>query len=122
MSVQRNPTLSTIYEAGTPTVAADIVLVHGLLGHEVDTWKHSNGVCWPRDILPTDLSNVRVLSFGYDSLLSQENIAGQARVLLGHLLNKRAGAAEVCYPRSSKLNELTWTLSKLDPSCSWARV
>ncbi|KAF3491046.1 uncharacterized protein GIQ15_00563 [Arthroderma uncinatum] len=48
-------------------VAADILLVHGLTGHPINTWSHGD-ICWPRDLLPQALKvSARVLSFGYDA-------------------------------------------------------
>ena len=54
-----------------------IVFVHGLRGHRLDTWK-KDGICWPKDLLPKEraLSNVRILSFGYDSRVV--DLGGQA--------------------------------------------
>ncbi|CAL1526995.1 unnamed protein product [Lymnaea stagnalis] len=56
-------------------VHADIVLVHGLRGGAVKTWRQRDGidpfgsVCWPRDWLATDFPNIRVVSIGYNSEL-----------------------------------------------------
>ncbi|EEQ27260.1 LipA and NB-ARC domain-containing protein [Microsporum canis CBS 113480] len=48
-------------------VTADILLIHGLTGHAINTWSHG-GICWPRDLLPQALKiPTRVLSFGYDA-------------------------------------------------------
>jgi len=56
-----------LYEGANP-IMADIVFVHGLRGHRLNTWT-KEGICWPKDLLPNEraLSNVRILSFGYDS-------------------------------------------------------
>ena len=45
-----------------------IIFVHGLRGHRLNTWT-KQGICWPQDLLAKEpaLSNVRILSFGYDS-------------------------------------------------------
>ena len=47
--------------------SVDIVAVHGLGGHPYDTWTHDNGVMWLRDLLPHDIHNARVVTWGYDS-------------------------------------------------------
>lgn len=41
--------------------------VHGLRGHATNTWTVLD-VCWPRDLLPKQLPNARVLTFGYSAL------------------------------------------------------
>jgi hypothetical protein len=43
----------------------DIVAVHGITGNAYDTWIHSNGTFWLRDLIPKDLPGVRVFSYGY---------------------------------------------------------
>jgi hypothetical protein len=45
----------------------DIIAIHGLGGTLYETWTHENGVLWLRDIVPKELSGVRVYTFGYDS-------------------------------------------------------
>ncbi|KAF8528200.1 hypothetical protein BU17DRAFT_38655, partial [Hysterangium stoloniferum] len=44
-----------------------VVFVHGLDGHPIDSWTAANGICWPRDLLPTLIPRARVLSYGYDA-------------------------------------------------------
>jgi len=81
-------------EAGP--IAADVIFVHGLQGHPQKTWqahtespagkrsffslgKRKRGECgelsdtvfWPADILPDDYTNVRILTYGYDSNVSR---------------------------------------------------
>jgi hypothetical protein len=41
--------------------------VHGLNGHCEKTWTADNGVNWLRDLLPHDLPNARIFSWGYDA-------------------------------------------------------
>ena len=48
-------------------VRVDIVAVHGLGGHSYDTWTHDNGIMWLRDLLPQDIHNARVMTWGYNS-------------------------------------------------------
>ncbi|PCH01344.1 Hypothetical protein PENO1_043470 [Penicillium occitanis (nom. inval.)] len=77
----------------------DIVFVHGLRGHPIETWS-KDGVCWPRDLLKKDAQEasleVRSITWGYDADIasistevSQESIFGHAETLLGDLSRLR---------------------------------
>ncbi|KAA6410089.1 MAG: nb-arc and tpr domain [Lasallia pustulata] len=74
--------------------ALDIVAVHGLNGHHEKTWT-TNNVNWLRDLLPSDIPNARILSWGYDANThSTSQISGQylydhARTLISDLCLKR---------------------------------
>jgi len=61
-----------------------IVFVHGLTGHRVKTWTHTeSGTFWPADLLKQDvhLRRSRVLSFGYDADIAHFwSPAGQNRI------------------------------------------
>ena len=47
---------------------SSIVFVHGLYGGREATWTHErSNVFWPRDLLPRDIEDARILSFGYDA-------------------------------------------------------
>jgi hypothetical protein len=48
--------------------AIDIVLIHGVAGHPLSTWRSSTDqtVSWPRDWIPQDIPNCRVLSLSYE--------------------------------------------------------
>ena len=76
--------LKTLYDCGTAEVEYvttqeiekcpranclpySIVAVHGLNGHRESTFTAANGICWLRSILPTQIPNIRVLSYGYDA-------------------------------------------------------
>ncbi|KAA6414181.1 MAG: hypothetical protein FRX48_02543 [Lasallia pustulata] len=77
-----------------PDPALDIVAVHGLNGHHEKTWT-TNNVNWLRDLLPSDIPNARILSWGYDANThSTSQISGQylydhARTLVSDLCLKR---------------------------------
>lgn len=45
----------------------DIIFIHGLTGDSLRTWQHESGVYWPTDLLPQELPETRVLTFGYDA-------------------------------------------------------
>ncbi|KAF2494496.1 hypothetical protein BU16DRAFT_463425, partial [Lophium mytilinum] len=49
-----------------------IVFVHGLTGNRRSTWTYRPGVSgeecfWPRDILPKDIPEARIMTWGYDA-------------------------------------------------------
>ncbi|KAK0640557.1 hypothetical protein B0T16DRAFT_438603 [Cercophora newfieldiana] len=48
----------------------DIIAIHGLNGHYLDTWADpATGVNWLRDLIPKVVPAARVLSFSYNSML-----------------------------------------------------
>ena len=64
-----------------------IVFVHGLQGHATRTWATSN-LCWPKDLLPQNVPCARVLTFGYNALVTNEpppQIRDLAKCLLDSL-------------------------------------
>lgn len=60
-----------LFELHNPNDASvDVVLIHGLHGNEVRTWTYGSGqksVFWPQELLPSDIGDARILSFGYDA-------------------------------------------------------
>ncbi|KAJ4357358.1 uncharacterized protein N0V89_001933 [Didymosphaeria variabile] len=56
-----------------PNAVIDIVFVHGLGGHRINSWtfqptdEFPKKIFWPKDLLPKVCNNARILSFGYDS-------------------------------------------------------
>ena len=63
------------------------MLVHGLNGHPIKTWKRRKGF-WPKDLLPTDYPEARIWSFGYDAdFVSQKSFAQFSKIdILGLVL------------------------------------
>ena len=61
--------------------------------HAKNTWTHSNGVLWPRDLLPRDIPTARILLFSYNSNVTFNVASGTLRdyaiALLERLRNKR---------------------------------
>lgn len=50
-----------------PNHSRSIVAVHGLNGNSEKTWTASNKVNWLRDLLPVDIPNARIFTWGYDA-------------------------------------------------------
>ncbi|RYP18170.1 hypothetical protein DL765_004096 [Monosporascus sp. GIB2] len=97
----RRVSLETLYdpvkaEKGKPNI--DVVLVHGIDGGPVKTWKDKSGVVWPQDLLPQDQPCTRVLSFGYNGDMyrndSAAGIRDNARSLLSYLRIERKADPE----------------------------
>ncbi|KAI9766297.1 MAG: hypothetical protein M1839_004928 [Geoglossum umbratile] len=46
----------------------DIIFIHGRTGHREKTWRMKNATDpWPQTLLPAEVSNARILTFGYDA-------------------------------------------------------
>ena len=79
-----------------------IVLVHGINGHRVDTWKANNGIVWPRDLLPNVFPNIRVMTFGYhgtyNDAMSIARTNDHGLSLLNCLMDERNTAQEAKRP------------------------
>ncbi|OAL46213.1 hypothetical protein IQ07DRAFT_603591 [Pyrenochaeta sp. DS3sAY3a] len=73
-----------LVEGESPTI--DIVAIHGLDGHREKTWTADNDVLWLETLLPTEIPNARVLTYGYDSRThSSEHLTHQT--LYGHSMS-----------------------------------
>ena len=75
-------------------IYSSIVAVHGLCGDPFDTWtEETSNKLWLRDFLPSQVSNARIMSFGYDSLVafskSEIEISDVAADLLNRLNDER---------------------------------
>lgn len=72
--------------------------MHGLTGNSRETWsERSTQLYWPADLLPNDVTDARILSFGYDadivnfwSPASQNSVSSHAQNLNGRLEQLRA--------------------------------
>jgi pimeloyl-ACP methyl ester carboxylesterase len=78
-----------------PGCCTSIVFVPGLGGDYIETWQadDESGTVWPRDLLPTYVTGVRVISFKYNTSLngttSQAGIRDHAKDLLDRLVDER---------------------------------
>jgi hypothetical protein len=76
------------------------VFVHGLRGDSFQTWMAPNGACWPRDFLPIDIPQARILTYGYNSdyfsvrFLMQNILWEQGKALLEYLVKARSQPSE----------------------------
>ncbi|KAA8913656.1 hypothetical protein FN846DRAFT_929114 [Sphaerosporella brunnea] len=89
--------MTPLYSAENPTV--DIIAVTGLAGHAYGSWKsRTQNQMWLRDFLPSDLPNVRILTFGYDSTLRDSTSTGSiqqfSRAFLDGVNSERTGEKE----------------------------
>ncbi|KAK4186017.1 hypothetical protein QBC35DRAFT_555187 [Podospora australis] len=72
----------------------DLVLIHGVDGDSVQTWKDvDSGMIWPVDLIPQCQPRTRVLSFAYNGDMYRNDCAASirdnARSLLSFLMTKR---------------------------------
>jgi ankyrin repeat protein/pimeloyl-ACP methyl ester carboxylesterase len=77
----------------------DIVFVHGLTGDRERTWTSHRPphdvVFWPRDLLPAEIPDARIMTFGYDAYVtrrqpvSTNRVADHAKDLLNALQAQR---------------------------------
>ncbi|KAF2237565.1 hypothetical protein EV356DRAFT_433129, partial [Viridothelium virens] len=65
-----------------------IIFIHGLAGHLEKTWTAGNAtVPWPQTLLPAKVSNARILTFGYDAVVTDwRGVVSKSRIG-NHALN-----------------------------------
>lgn len=90
--------LTEVYSATNPLV--DVVFVHGLNGHPLNTWSTTKpDVFWPADLLPAALEDQRprILTYGYDANVtaftdgvSKDKIHNHAEHLASRLVANRS--------------------------------
>ncbi|KAJ5546882.1 hypothetical protein N7494_004467 [Penicillium frequentans] len=57
--------LKLLFDGTSPRI--DIVAVHGLGGHRENSWTADDGTNWLQSLLPRDLPDCRILSWGYNA-------------------------------------------------------
>lgn len=81
-----------------------IVAVHGLNGHSEETWTAGNSINWLYHLLPHDLPNARIMTWGYDA-----STDSRSRVSCLYLYNHaKTLVSDLCLER-----ELTEVLNEL---------
>lgn len=53
-------------------MTASLIAVTGLAGHAIGSWSCSAQEIWLRDYIPSDLPDVRVLTYGYPSPVNDD--------------------------------------------------
>lgn len=91
--------LHTIVPSTSANEGIDIVAIHGLNGHYLQTWTDQRtGINWLKDLVPKVLPKVRVLSFSYNSMLqfskSTSDVSTFSLQLLEGLTAERQSDAE----------------------------
>ena len=84
-----------------PYATVDICFVHGLTGDRDRTWTaNSQKQPWPRTMLPPELPNARILTYGYDAYFMSEGVSSgnrlsdHARNLITELTTNRSRDAQ----------------------------
>jgi len=88
--------LRIIHTPPNTEITVDIVAVHGLDGHPIESWTKGD-VFWLRDCLPTSFESARVMSYGYTGYsyshgeyrVQKDTIFGYARGLVQELNQER---------------------------------
>jgi hypothetical protein len=62
------------------------VAVHGLCAHPIKSWMKGK-VMWLYHLLPNDLPNARIMTYGYNSNLAKDASMGSIRDFAKGLLN-----------------------------------
>lgn len=75
-----------------------IIAITGLAGHAFGSWKSPGGsMMWLRDLLPKDIPQSRIFTYGYDSIIqnsiSNSSIQDYARQLMDAVASCRQSAA-----------------------------
>ncbi|KAH6635938.1 hypothetical protein F5144DRAFT_161070 [Chaetomium tenue] len=64
-----------------PNAKVDICFVHGLTGNRDSTWTYpGHAEPWPKTLLPKDLPDARLLTFGYDAYVVNNSVASNNRL------------------------------------------
>jgi hypothetical protein len=101
--------LKAVSLANSCLLTRSVIAVPGLGSHAIGAWKSNNYDVWLRDFLPTDVPNIRVLLYGYDTTLlksnSKKSIEDMGRIFLEDIKAFRAsngvGDLQECIYRNS---------------------
>ncbi|KAI1972184.1 hypothetical protein LOZ35_004696 [Ophidiomyces ophidiicola] len=95
--------MSILHEPDCNDIIFDLVAVHGLNGDAFKTWTHKQSkVMWLRDLLPKELPNVRIMTFGYNSkfynFTGHQDLRNISLKLLSELVDVRSAEKEINRP------------------------
>ncbi|KAK4203324.1 hypothetical protein QBC40DRAFT_251294 [Triangularia verruculosa] len=76
----------TVLVPGGANCNLDIIFVHGLRGHPIDSWSLDQ-VCWPRDLLKDDVEDARIITWGYDANIDNWGFHASQNSLSAHADN-----------------------------------
>lgn len=99
--------------------------VHGLNGDALETWTHKQSkVMWLRDLLPQELSNVRIMSYGYNAKFHNftghqdlRNISMKLLCELSDLRKNEEVRGYLVLQRVQELHYLTYGLGTEQTNC-----
>lgn len=77
----------------------DICFIHGLSGNRISTWTaHGQSGPWPQTLLPTKLTNARILTYGYNAYVTRKPAVSSNRLIdhASNLLNDIAADRAAC--------------------------
>ncbi|RAO70150.1 uncharacterized protein BHQ10_006162 [Talaromyces amestolkiae] len=71
--------IKVLYEC--PDATVDICFVHGLTGNRESTWTAAGqSEPWPKTLLPSEIRNARILTYGYDAYVVRGSVASNNRL------------------------------------------
>ncbi len=68
-----------------------VVAVHGLNSNAIHAWTHEKKVMWLEDLLPEQLPNARIMTYGYNSSVYKDATSGRIQDHAKGLLNALDG-------------------------------
>jgi len=87
--------------------------VHGLTGGRESTWTEKKSeIFWPKDLLPHEIPNARIMAFGYDadvvkalSIASSNTVQNHGQAMVHDLALKRKRTKTVKTPSGSHISK-----------------
>ena len=99
IAIEKGQNLGITILHDSEEASVDIVFVHGLTGNAYDTWLYKDKdkeVHWPNQLLSQDISDARILSYGYDADIlqflgpaSNSRLSNHAENMVRHLVRMR---------------------------------